>query len=95
MLLLIILETLTDHRLVNKLIKMYKNGTLAKIYKSKEFKQYQKSFSLYPPPGSSVTDEALDPTVLPYDQEKIVHQVMMIKVTRQIGQQNIALTHWF
>lgn len=58
-----------------KLLRMDKNGTLAKTYKSKEFQDYQKLFSLYPPPGNSVTDEALedealDSSILSYDEEK-------------------------
>ena len=51
-------------------------------------------YSLHPPPGKSVADEALE-TNVPYDQEKITEEFMQKKVTKIIGIDNIAIAKWF
>lgn len=77
------------------LINCYKSGTITKYYKSNDFKEEKKEFLLFPSPGQSVKDVALDFQAIRYDQEIIVQGFLQKKITKKIRIENIAFSNLF
>ena len=78
------------------LFSKYKKGEILKYHKSDNFQREKKAHQLYPPPGQSVSDAALNTDqITSYDQEIIVQEFMQKKITNKIGTENVTLTRWF